>query len=342
MVNRSPARCPKPPSGPYRGGMAWTRVYRKGVLEAEHFPVAEVSDYLADPSALVWFDLCEPTEADLDSIREELGLHELAVEDALEVHQRPKVDRYKTHLFVTAYSVALDTVTGVLATHEVSVFVTRDAIVTVRKDPGFDIDDVIRRWDSAAVGPVTVGFLLYGLLDYTVDTHFGAVQSLDTEIEALEDQLFDDAPRDKEVQRRSFELRKSLVTLRRVVLPMREVVNSLMRRDLDLVDPDLIPYYQDVYDNVLRASEWTESLRDMVTTIRETYLTLRGNRLSVITKQVTSWAAIIAVPTAVTGFYGQNVPFPGFGHAVGFWTSTVIIVGTSLLLYTIFRRRGWL
>jgi magnesium transporter len=168
------------------------------------------------------------------------------------------------------------------------------------------------------------------------------VQSLDTEIEALEDQLFADQPRDREVQRRSFQLRKSLVKLRRLVLPMREVVNSLMRRDLDLVDPDLLPYYQDVYDHVLRATEWTESLRDMVATILETQLTARGNRLSVITKQVTSWAAIIAVPTAVTGFYGQNVPYPGFGHVAGFWTSTVIILSMSSVLYLIFRRKGWL
>ena len=238
--------------------MARTRVYRKGVLEAENFPVAEVSDYLADPVAVVWFDLCEPTAADLESIREELGLHELAVENALNEHQRPKVDRYKTHLFVTAYSVALDTTTGQLDMYEVAAFVTSNAMVTVRKTAGFDIDDVVRRWDSTDVGAVTTGFLLYGLLDYVVDTHFEAVQSLDTQIEALEDQLFADDPRDKEVQRRTFELRKSLVTLRRVVLPMREVVNTLMRRDLGLVDPDLMPYYQDVYDHVLRASEWTE------------------------------------------------------------------------------------
>ena len=92
--------------------MARTRVYRNGVLEAENFPVAKVSDYLADPATVVWFDFCEPSAADLESIREELGLHELAVEDALEVHERPKLDRYKTHLFVTAYSVALNTPRG--------------------------------------------------------------------------------------------------------------------------------------------------------------------------------------------------------------------------------------
>ncbi len=100
------------------------------------------------------------------------------------------------------------------------------------------------------------------------------------------------------MQRRSFELRKSLVLLRRVVLPMREVVNSLMRRDLHLSSSDpMQPYYQDVYDHVLRATEWTESLRDLVTTILETNLTIQGNRMNVITKKVTSWAAIIAVPT---------------------------------------------
>jgi magnesium transporter len=322
--------------------MSRTRVYRNGVLEAENFPVADVSDYLADPTTVVWFDLLEPTAAELESIREELGLHELAVEDALAAYERPKLDRYKTHLFLAAYSVALDATTGDLASHEVAAFITKDALVTVRKDRGFDIDDVVRRWDSTDVRAVTTGFLLYGLLDHVVDTHFEAVQSLDTEIEALEDQLFADNPRDQELQRRSFALRKSLVMLRRVVLPMREVVNSLLRRDLGLVEPELVPYYQDLYDHVLRATEWTESLRDLVTTILETHLTVRGNRLSVITKQVTSWAAIIAVPTAVTGFYGQNVPFPGFARPAGFWTSTLIIVGMSAVLYVIFRRKGWL
>jgi magnesium transporter len=109
-----------------------------------------------------------------------------------------------------------------------------------------------------------------------------------------------------------------------------------------MVDPELMPYFQDVYDHVLRATEWTESLRDLVTTILETHLTVRGNRLNVIMKKVTSWAAIIAVPTAVTGWYGQNVPYPGFGHLAGLWSSTLIMVGLSVLLYVIFRRKDWL
>jgi magnesium transporter len=106
--------------------------------------------------------------------------------------------------------------------------------------------------------------------------------------------------------------------------------------------PELLPYYQDVYDHVLRATEWTESLRDLVQSILETNLTMQGNRLNVITKKVTGWAAVIAVPTAVTGFYGQNVPYPGFGHHSGFIASTAIIVVLSLLLYGIFRRNDWI
>jgi magnesium transporter len=323
--------------------MPRTRLYRNGVLESEGFPVADVSDHLADPSATVWFDLCTPTAEDLAAISEELGLHPLAVEDAVHEHQRPKLDRYASHLFVTAYAVALDTTTGELDTCEVAAFVTANALVTVRKDERFGIDQVTARWDqSPDLAKHGVGFLLHGLLDYVVDTHFEAVHTLDAQIEALQDQLFEDNPKDRQMQRRTFELRKSLVGLRRVVLPMREVVNSLLRRDLHVVDEPMQPYFQDVYDHVLRATEWTESLRDLVTTILETHLTVRGNRLNVIMKQVTSWAAIIAVPTAVTGFYGQNVPYPGFGQPIGFWTSTIVTVGLSAVLWVVFRRKDWL
>jgi magnesium transporter len=201
----------------------------------------------------------------------------------------------------------------------------------------------VTRWDeSKELAKHGVSFLLWGVLDYIVDGHFEAVQSLDTEIEGLEDLLFDDQPRESEVQRRSFELRKSLVLLRRLVTPMREVVNALMRRDLHVLDQAMAPYYQDVYDHVLRATEWTESLRDLVTTILETNLTIQGNRMNLIMKKVTSWAAIIAVPTAITGFYGQNLPYPGFATHWGFWFSSGLIIFGSLTLYWAFRRADWL
>jgi magnesium transporter len=120
---------------------------------------------------------------------------------------------------------------------------------------------------------------------------------------------------------------------------MREVVNFLMRPGMNVVTEPLVPYYQDVYDHVLRASEQTESLRDMLTSAMETNLSAQSNRMNLIMKKVTSWAAIIAVPTAITGFYGQNLPYPGFSHESGFITSTAAIVALSALLYAVFKRK---
>ena len=322
---------------------ARTRLYRDGRLELEGFPVAEISDYLADESVTIWLDLRDPDRDDLAVLSEEFGLHPLAIEDAVHEHERPKLDRYRSHLFLTAYGARLDTGTGELVTSELAAFITARALITVRKDDGLDIGAVVDRWDANPdLAKFGVGYLLHGLLDYVVDGHFEAVQSLDDAVEPLEDQLFADVPQDLQVQRRSFELRKSLVLLRRIVIPMREVANALMRRDLHVVTDDLMPYYQDVYDHVLRAAEWTDSLRDLVTSILETNLTIQGNRMNIITKKVTSWAAIIAVPTFITGFYGMNVPYPGFSRQDGFATSIGIMVIAGLLLYAVFKRRDWL
>ncbi len=323
--------------------MARTRMYRNGVLEDENFPVSDISDHLKTDGALVWVDLCAPHAGDLELVVQELGLHELAVEDASVPHQRPKLDRYASHEFLNVYDVRLDEESGELRASELSAFIVSNALVTIRKDDLLDIEQVVQRWDDAAdLMKHGVGALVYGLVDYVVDCHFEVVQSLDDQIEELEDLLFAEVPQDSDLQRRSFALRKSLVQLRRVVLPMREVINTMMRRDIKIVTEPLTPYYQDVYDHVLRASEWTESLRDLVTQIMETHITLQGNRLNIITKKVTSWAAIIAVPTAITGFYGQNVPYPGFAKYHGFITSMLLIVVISVGLYISFRRRDWL
>jgi magnesium transporter len=323
--------------------VARTRVYRAGRLEKDHFPVDDLSTFLGEPDTVLWVDLCEPDANDLEIVAQELGLHSLAVEDAVDPRQRPKFDRYESHEFLNMYEVRLDRLTGQLQLSEISAFITPQTLVTVRKDRAFDMDAVVARWDdSADLAVHGVGFLLWGLIDHVVDGHFDAVEILDDEIEQLEDLLFDERPHDKDVQRRSFALRASLVKLRRVVLPMREVLNSLLRRDLHVATPAMTPYFQDVYDHVLRATEWTESLRDLVTTIVETNLTLQGNRLNVITKKVTSWAAIIAVPTAITGFYGQNLPYPGFARTSGLVMSCVLIVVISTALYVTFRRKDWL
>ena len=328
----------------YRQAMARTRCYINGVLTDADFDASQLSEHLEEPGSVVWVDIVDPDAGQLTLIADELELHELAVEDAIHAHQRPKLDRYPDHAFLSAYAVHFDPDTAQLTTNELAAFITPRALVTVRKDNGFDIDAVMARWDSASdLAKYGVAFLVHGLLDYVVDTHFQSVQQLDEEIENLEDLLFAvNANQGESVQRRSFELRKSLVLLRRFVLPMREVVNTLMRRDLHMVEEPMSPYFQDIYDHVLRATEWTESLRDLVTSVLETNLTIQGNRLNVITKKVTSWAAIIAVPTAITGFYGQNVPYPGFSQKSGFYASTLVIILLSGFLYWLFKRKDWL
>jgi magnesium transporter len=322
---------------------ARTRVYRNGRLAEQGFAVERISDHLSEPGVTVWLDLRDPDHDDLAVLQEEFGLHPVAIEDALVDRERPKIDRYRTHLFLTAYSARLNMASGELATSELAAFILPGALITIRKDDGLDIGKVVDRWDASPdLAAHGVGYLVHGLLDYIVDGHFEAVQSLDDAVEGLEDELFSPTAMDLNVQRRSFELRKSLVLLRRVVLPMREVLNTVMRRDLHHVSDELMPYYQDVYDHVLRAAEWTESLRDLVTTILETNLTIQGNRMNIITKKVTSWAAIIAVPTFITGFYGMNVPYPGFSSHIGFAAASLIMIGSGVLLYWVFRRNDWL
>src|SRR5205085_5624752 len=118
--------------------------------------------------------------------------------------------------------------------------------------------------------------------------------------------------------------------------------NTLMRSELGVVDDRMRPYFTDVYDHVLRVTEWTESLRDLVATILDTNLTMQGNRLNEVMKKLTAWAAILAVTTAVTGFYGQNVPYPGFGKHSGYVASVIILVAAAGGMYATFKRRGWL
>ena len=313
------------------------------MLVDEGFSLEQLDEHLAHEDAIIWVDLYRPTMQELQTVAAELGLHSLAVEGAATAHQRSKFDRYEHHDFLSAYAVRLDSATGELITAEIAAFITPKALVTVRKDDRFPFDDLLDHLNqNAELTTHGISALVYGLLDFVVDGHFDAVQALDDQIENLEDLLFDERPHDSDVQRRSFELRKSLVRLRRVILPMREVVNTMLRRDVGLVPADMAPYYQDLYDHVLRATEWTDSLRDLVSTIVETNLTIQGNRLNIITKKVTSWAAIIAVPTAITGYYGQNLPYPGFAQLSGFIASTLLIVVLSIALFVAFRRKDWL
>lgn len=341
--------------------------WEHGKVVEQGFALDDVSDHLRDEASLVWVDLCEPDHAELRALAEELGLDPHAVEDAVTAGERPKATRHARHTFLTVYATQLDGAPAQTApdgqvaptrrrvdptaresrlrTRRISAFVLPRGIITVRADDSFDMQPVLERWnDDPELLRLGVGALVHGLLDTVVDGHFETIQQLDDAIEGLEDLLFDESGHVHAVQVRTYRLRKELVELRRVVLPMRDVVNAVLRHrsDLEQRHPELDGFYDDLYDHVLRAAEWTESLRDMVTTVFETNLSLQDARLNTVMKKLTGWAAIIAVPTAVTGWYGQNVPYPGFGQPVGVLVSALVIVGIAAALYVVFRRKNWI
>ena len=323
--------------------MVRTRVYCKGLLEAEDFPVADISEHLDRADTVVWVDFCGPSKDELHELAMELGLHELAVEDALSPHQRPKLDHYASHNFLACHAVDLNVDDGTLTETEIDAFINKRWLVTVRKDENFSLDPVIARWDrSTDLAVHGVSFLLYGLLDAVVDSYFDAVQRFDEFYDQISEGIFAEKPIPPSEQKHWFQTRQALIRFHRLVVPMREAVSGLMRREHSTVADDLYPYYQDVYDHVLRVTESTDALRDLISTIVETNLSLRDYRTNQIAKQVTSWAAIIAVPTLITGWYGMNVPYPGYGEEWGVWLAALLVVVVSGGLYAVFRKRDWL
>lgn len=327
-------------------------MWRDGRVESQDFSLGEVAHRMRDEGALLWVDLFEPDHEDLARLAQELGLSPHAVEDAVASGERPKATRYPSHTFVSVYATRVEAggdptsggVTSRVRTSRVSAFVLPRAVVTVRRDRGFDIDAVVERWAEGGLLEHGSAGLLHGLLDVVVDGHFDTIQLMDDALELLEDDLFDGPRRSRDVQQRTYRTRKELVELRRVVLPMREVVNAVMHHRMDAagLDTGLDASYSDLYDHALRASEWTESLRDMVTTVFETSLALQNASLNTVMKKLTAGAAIIAVPTAITGWYGMNVAYPGFGATSGLVASSVAILVGMVGLYAFFRRRDWI
>jgi magnesium transporter len=318
-------------------------VFADGTDRSVEHRFDELPAVLERPGAIVWVDVDTPDEGEIADLARLLELHELAVEDTLGEHQRPKLDHYGNHLFLVLHAVRLDAATTTLERAEIDTFVGDRWMVTVHRGNGFDVGAAIARADrSPGMARDGVSYLLYGLLDLVVDGYFETIDAFDDFFDGLTDQIFSGEPLDTAGQRDWFRMRQALVRFHRVAVPMREAVSALMRHENRLVADALYPYYQDVYDHILRVSESTEALRDLVASIVETNLSLRDYRQNQVMKKVTSWAAIIAVPTLVTGFYGMNVPYPGSGSTGGAVSAVALVVILSAALYAAFRRNDWL
>jgi magnesium transporter len=288
--------------------------------------------YVDEPGAVLWYDLEDPSADELRALAERFGLHPLAVEDALQEHERPKLDRYENHLFLNVYAVEFDQEPRKT---EISAFITPQALITVHSSP-FDMRPVLDRWNDTARPPGGVDFLVYALLDLVVDTQYRIAQRIDEAMDSVEDRMLGDGPAPRDVRRRGFTLRRHLAALRRAVAPMPEVTRSFSG------DAHLEPYYRDVEDHARQALDLIEHSRIRITELLDDDLAEQSNELNAVTRKLAAWAAIIAIPTAVTGYFGQNVPYPGYDQWWGYVLSTVLISISASGLYLYLKRRGWL
>jgi len=323
-----------------------TRLYQDGAVVAEGFGTGEIARRLdKHRDAVLWLDLLDPDMDDLQAIAALFGLHPLAVEDAVHDHQRPKLDRYAGHLFLNVYAatVTTDGPTPRMDKAEISAFLTDRALITVRKSD-VDFAPVLKRWDAdpelAKHGGVA--FLAYGLLDVVVDGQFAAARALDEAMDKTEDAILEEGGAPRGVRMYGFGLRKALAHLRRSVSPMPALIADLLRLEEGLVDDRLKPYYRDVDDHARRATETLDGARDRINGLLDADLNEQSNALNDTTRKLAAWAAIIAVPTLLTGWFGQNVPYWGYEKVSGFVTSTFLILVSGGGLYLYLKRRGWL
>ncbi len=323
-------------------GAVIVRAYGEGDKTVEGTTLDEVSDLLGITGATLWVDLEDPSPGDMNTLAGELGLHHLAVEDALERHQRDKYVHYDDHLFLVCHSVELDADQTELRTEEIDVFVGDRWLVTVHHGRRDLLERAATRWNQEKMSQHGVGLLVYGLLDELLDGYNDVVDAFEEYYDGTADRVFADDPIEPAEQRHWFEMRRSLNQFRRTIGPLTDALASMADRDLERFSPGVAPYLRDVAAEASRVAAEVEALRELVGQIVEVNVTLRDYRQNTIVKKITSWAAIIAVPTLVTGWYGMNVPYPGSGHTWGVITSTAVSVGASGVLYLVFRRKKWL
>lgn len=268
-------------------------------------------------------------------------MHALAIEDASTPGERIKLDRYPEHLFLNLRTAKIGDELQVDST-EISAFVAERTLITVFKThPMAGIDDLLS--GQPLLPEHGVGSLLHAVLDVVVDGHLHAVGALEAEADRLADML-DDSSERRAVRDTAFRLRQSISRLRRVVAPMTEVLDQLLQPDTQhpFVSEALRPYFDDIKDHASRARADVDAARDVVLAVIQMNLAEQGNDLNQTMKQLAAWAAIITAPTALTGYFGQNLPFPGYGTPAGAIVSAVLVVTTVIGLFILFRRNHWL
>ncbi|MGH7310787.1 MAG: magnesium/cobalt transporter CorA [Candidatus Rokuibacteriota bacterium] len=323
-------------------GVVTCAVYAGGCRVAD-ISLDDISEVLKqDDERFIWIGLHGPDEPLLRKVQAEFGLHDLAIEDALRAHQRPKLELYDGSLFVVLRTVRMEP-DRPLETGETHIFVGSRYVISVRHGSSLSYSAVRARCEAnpqlLALGP---GFVLYALMDFIVDQYFPVVEALESQLESLEEEIFEERF-DRTTTTRIYRLKRDLLELKHAASPLVDIGNRLMRFDLALIPETTRPYFRDVYDHVGRINEMLDTLRELLTTALEANLSLISVSQADVVKRLTSWGAIIAVPTLIASVYGMNFRvMPELSWWFGYPFALGLMLSACGFLFYRFKRAGWL
>ena len=297
---------------------------------------------LKEENQFVWIGLYEPSEEILNQVQNEFNLHELAVEDAHSAHQRPKVEQYADSIFVVLRTAQMNQQHHI-DFGETHFFVGDNFIVVIRHGSNVPYTEVRARCESTPeLMKKGQGFVLYAVMDFIVDRYFPVVHDMEQELESIEAKIFRERPT-RETTEHIYELKRELLEVKRAVSPLVDICNRLMRFDIKCISEETRPYFRDVYDHVIRINEMVDNTREMLNSAMEANFSFISIAQSDVSKKFAGWAAIIAVPTMVAGFYGMNFKFiPELNWHYGYYAVVFVTLCICVTLYYFFKKSGWL
>jgi magnesium transporter len=303
--------------------------------------VNEMQSWIAEPNRLVWIGLHEPSKDLLHEVQQQFGLHELAIEDAFNAHQRPKLEFYGESLFLALHT-ARRTENGI-EFGETHVFAGRRYVVVVRHGVSSSYRELRSRCERVpAMLAKGEDFVIYSLMDFIVDNYMPIIEEMECEAEIIEAGVLHSRVNRRMVQR-VYELRRHLRTLHNMTSPLVEICNRLSRFDSGLIDEDMRPYFRDVHDHVLRIESNIASLRDLLSSALEANIMIASTEQNEVMKKLAAYAAMLAVPTAIAGIYGMNFEFmPELHWKYGYLFSLGLMGSVCSYLFYRFRKARWL
>jgi magnesium transporter len=314
--------------------------YQEGRKLAD-IPKVDISDYLSRPNCFVWVALKDPDPSELDEMRDEFGLHELAVDDARQGHQRPKIEEYGDCLFAVIHTI--EPAGEELVIGEVHIFVGPNYILSVRVRTEKGFTSVRARCEREPhLLKHGSGFVFYALVDTIVDRYFPVIDDLESELEEIEANIFGQGTARSNIEA-LYALKQKLMTMKHAVDPLLEATGRLQGGRVPQVCENTQAYFRDVTDHLQRIHGTIESIRDMQTTAIQVNLGLINLNETEVTKKLAAWAAIIAVPTLIAGIYGMNFKnMPEYDFAYGYPIALAAMAAIDFFLYLWFKKIRWL